>query len=353
MNLLHNRRNITTFLTHLIVISILFLLPEVLWSLARPWKPVKPEFFIQALVYIAVFYIEYYAILRRIPSRPIQWWKFAGVNILLIAAILVTTYYIRLSIFGPGRAPKNPDHVTRISGSILILSRDFVMIVLTIALAVALRLGEQWKQFEKRRSEVLAMAREEELNKLKSQLNPHFLFNTLNSIYALIAISPEKAQAAIHELSRMLRYVLYDSPSTVPLDQEIDFVRNYLELMRLRLNPKLPLEVTLDDGGYGSSPIAPLLFITLIENVFKHGNTSEPWEPVYISITASAGKVTCLTSNAIRPASASSGKSGGIGLANLRRRLQLIYGDRAELVTTTADGRFSASLTIDLDTSDK
>ena len=112
---------------------------------------------------------------------------------------------------------------------------------------------------------------EAELQNLKSQLNPHFLFNTLNNIYSLIAFSPERAQEAVHDLSRLLRYVLYDSSQPmVPLEKELDFIRNYVELMRIRL----PEHVKLTTDISAATPetlVAPLLFISLIENAFKHG----------------------------------------------------------------------------------
>lgn len=342
-----NRSRVLTFLTHLLVISMLFVLPEVLWSLAFPWKRVHPEFFIKALAFVAVFYVEYYGILRRVPSRSSQWGSFALKNCVLIAALLAVLYFCG---FSHAKPPKNPDHVSFISRNTVMLIRDGVMTILTIGLAVAMKLGEQWRYLESRRRELQDAQRAEELANLKNQLNPHFLFNTLNSIYALIAIAPEKAQAAVHELSRMLRYMLYENHATVPLEHEITFIRNYIELMKLRLNPALPLEVTLDGGDCSEMPVAPLIFITLVENVFKHGDTSAPYKPVTISLTASGGVVHCYTSNAIAPRSASD--PGGIGLTNLNRRLSLLYGDRASLKTSTSDGRFVATLSIDLNPSD-
>ncbi|MDE6416186.1 MAG: sensor histidine kinase [Duncaniella sp.] len=339
-----NRNKILTFLTHLLVISMLFVLPEVLWSLAFPWKKVHPEFFIKALSFVGVFYVEFYLILKRVPSRSRQWGRFVLWNMVLIAGVLTAFY---LSGFASSRPPKNPDHVSFISKTAVKLMRDGVMIILTIGLAVAMKLGEQWRYLESRRRELIDSQRAEELANLKSQLNPHFLFNTLNSIYALIAIAPEKAQAAVHELSRMLRYMLYESHATVPLAHELNFISNYIELMKLRLNPALPLEVNLDAGDCADMPVAPLIFITLVENVFKHGDTSAPYKPVDISLTARGGVVHCVTSNAIAPRSSEKAE-GGIGLANLNRRLALLYGDRASLKTSVTDGRFVATLSIDL-----
>ncbi len=342
------KNNPATFLTHLLLIVILFVLPEVLSSLSRPWKPINIDFFIKAMVYVGVFYIEYYAILSHTAPRRMRWGRFAALNVAMVTVILLGFYLFYIHSI-PSKPPKNPDHVRLVSKAVLFLSHDFVMLVLTIALAVAMKFGEQWREFQQRDKELEASQRREELAQLKSQLNPHFLFNTLNSIYALIAISPEKAQAAVHELSAMLRYVLYDSPTTVPLRSEMDFVRNYVELMKLRLNPRQPVELQLDAADGGELPVAPLLFITLIENVFKHGNTAEPHTPIEISIKCRDGVVTCITSNAIAPREQGHGnREGGIGIANLHRRLHLLYGDRASLKTSETDGRFIATLTINL-----
>ena len=112
---------------------------------------------------------------------------------------------------------------------------------------------------------------EAELKSLKNQLNPHFLFNTLNNIYSLIAFNPETAQHAVHDLSRLLRYILYENnQNRVPLAKEIEFIDNYIALMKIRL----PQEVIVETEIYAERnvEIAPLLFITLVENAFKHGN---------------------------------------------------------------------------------
>ena len=124
---------------------------------------------------------------------------------------------------------------------------------------------------------------EAELKNLRNQLNPHFLLNTLNNIYALIAFDTDKAQEAVQELSRLLRHVLYDNQQNfVPLNKEMDFIRNYIGLMRIRLSDQVKVETTFDVHPDSRTPIAPLIFISLIENAFKHGIS--PTEPSYISI---------------------------------------------------------------------
>lgn len=172
-----------------------------------------------------------------------------------------------------------------------------------------------------------------ELERLKTQLNPHFLFNTLTSIYALIELDREGAKEAVYRLTHLLRYVVYDIPRST-LGRDLQFTENYIALMKLRLKDGAKLCVNIDAGDCGDYEIPPMLFATVVENAFKHSRHVKSDEPVTIDITASDGCVRCLTCNPYcsspRPA-----EPHGVGLINLRRRLHLLYGNDASL---TADG---------------
>lgn len=155
--------------------------------------------------------------------------------------------------------------------------------ILTVGLSTAIRLSGRWGQIEAARREAEKSRTEAELKNLRNQLNPHFLLNTLNNIYALIAFDTDKAQAAVQELSRLLRHVLYDNQQNfVPLGKEMDFIRNYIELMRIRLSSNVTVETAISVRPDSRTEIAPLIFISLIENAFKHGIS--PTEPSYIRI---------------------------------------------------------------------
>lgn len=352
------KQQFTTFLTHLLCITILFVLPEVLWGLSSPLKPIHVWGYAKAMVYILIFYVNYYYIIERCIDKQHKVLRFLGYNLLLVLAALLILYLLwrywgdQLHIPGkkmPKRFQHQPEYVrmARWASSLL---RDVVMIVFTVGLAVALRLGDKWKQLSQQKKDLISAQREEELKNLKSQLNPHFLFNTLNSIYALIAISPAKAQDAVHELSRLLRYVLYDSPKSVTVRQELDFINNYVKLMRLRLKPTLDIDVKLDAGDCANCTIAPLIFITIIENVFKHGVHNSPDDKIVIEIAASDGVIRCHTFNTRDTEREHNDfPQGGIGMQNLRRRLQLLYGDRATLIITSTDTAYQVDMIIPLD----
>ena len=348
------RQRVTTFFTHLLCIIILFVLPELLTSLANPGRPLKLWMYTKTFVFIGVFYANYYGIIERSLDKPRHFLRFFAYNFILILVSLGLIYLIwRFKGHLGGRTPLRnqvaPTEWMYLAKAAGMLSRDLVMLILVIGFATALRLGDMWIKLDRRRQDLLNTQREEELKNLKSQLNPHFLFNTLNSIYALIAISPDKAQAAVHELSRLLRYVLYDTSATVSLGQEIAFIDNYINLMKLRLNPAIRLNVTLDGGNDENIRIAPLLFITQIENVFKHG-IHTPDIPLDISITAHGGQIICRTSNGLSPSDQQpvtpENPDGGIGLANLRRRLDLIYGNEADLNVSSDNDHYTVTLTI-------
>jgi len=352
------KQKFTTFLTHLLCITILFVLPEVLWSLSSPLKPIHLWGYAKALVYILIFYVNYYVIIERSIDKSHKVLRFLGYNLLLVLAALLILYLIwrywgdQLHIPEKKMAHKHRHHpeYVYLARWVSSLLRDAMMIVLTVGLAVALRLGDKWVLLSQQKKDLISAQREEELKNLKSQLNPHFLFNTLNSIYALIAISPTKAQDAVHELSRLLRYVLYDSPTSVTVSQELDFINNYVKLMRLRLKPSLDITVNLDAGECTNSTIAPLLFITIIENVFKHGIHNTPDDKIVIDITAANGIIKCHTYNSyVLTQERTKTAHGGIGMQNLRRRLQLLYGDRATLALIVTDTTYQVDLTIPLD----
>lgn len=347
-----SRQTVVNFFTHLICISMLFVLPEVLMSISNPQSNSIPVgIYLKSLVFVTVFYMNYYVIIDRSLGQPRGWIKFVLHNAVLIVLVLIVLYFVSRCFIPKHMPPPPPGHEEPFTSirAASFLVRDMVMVVLTIALSVAIRLSDRWIRMERRRQEEKATRREEELNHLKSQLNPHFLFNMLNSIYALIAISPDKAQKAVHELSHLLRYMLYDNHSTVTLRQELDFIANYVRLMRLRIPESTPVILNLEAGDDADMPIAPLIFVNIVENMFKHGITSRPDCGMEISVTSHDGVVTCLTSNYTAPPTPGRERvSQGIGMSNLRRRLDLLYGPDATLESEESDGIFRVRLTINL-----
>lgn len=206
--------------------------------------------------------------------------------------------------------------------------RDIFNLTIAAAVATTIRLAMRWQKAETARKDAEAAQMDAELSNLRSQINPHFLLNTLNNIYALTAFDQSKAQDAIQELSKMLRYILYDCQQPmVPLKDEVSFLENYVNLMRLRLPETV--EVTFQSSVVNPQmAVAPMVFISLVENAFKHGIS--PTEPsfVHIDIQADQQQITCDISNSNHPKTAADHSGHGIGLQQVQRRLELAYPKR-------------------------
>lgn len=183
---------------------------------------------------------------------------------------------------------------------------------------------------------------------LKQQLSPHFLFNTLNNITALVDIDPKIAQKSMIQLSSVLRQILNESKEReVPLSQELDVLSKYCELEKLRFgnNMDFSLKTSVENPD---AKIAPLLMMPLIENAMKYG--VHPSNPCYISIDISEiqNKLICRVKNSVSPQTASTKVSSGIGLSNLKRRLNMCYPDKYTYTTNATDDSYTSELQIDL-----
>lgn len=166
-----------------------------------------------------------------------------------------------------------------------------------------------------------------EMDYLKYQINPHFFMNTLNNIHALIDIDPECAKDAVIELSKMMRYVLYDSGrEIISLKRDIQFLENYIELMRIRYTDNVEIRLDYPKRLPEGVSIPPLLFIVFVENAFKHGVSYNRPSFIHIDIVCTEEHVTGTIVNSRH--SESRNKAAGIGLENVRKRLELIYGPR-------------------------
>lgn len=235
-----------------------------------------------------------------------------------------------------------PQHIWAMYvGSIL---ASLFLQVLVIAIAVGIRHIMRSNEQKMEAEEQQRKSAEAELVWLKNQLNPHFLFNTLNNISSLTQIDPDQAQERIGQLSEALRYALYDSnASFVPLSGEIDFMENYIDLMALRCNEHTQVERSFVRPDH-EVQIAPLLFISLIENAFKHGVSARVDSFVRISLQPEGRDLHFLCENSLLEKGGEDRSGSGIGLANLRRRLELIYPERHCYSCTAADGVYRVSV---------
>ncbi len=222
----------------------------------------------------------------------------------------------------------------------------FLLSILIIGCATGFRYIIRWNNMQTHLKEEKQRSAEAELAWLKSQLNPHFLFNTLNNISSLVQINADDAQESIGQLSDLLRYTLYDSNhNLVPVEGEIEFMYNYIDLMRLRCNTLASIKVELNTP---SKPvqIVPLLFISLIENAFKHGINSRKPSFVHINFKEKGNNLVFTCENSLHPKSETDRIGSGVGLENLRRRLELTYPGRYQYTQDIKDDVYFAQIII-------
>ena len=185
-----------------------------------------------------------------------------------------------------------------------------------------------------------------ELTWLKHQLNPHFLFNTLNNISSLTQIDPDKAQESIGQLSDLLRYALYDSEAEkVPLAAEVEFMSNYIDLMALRCNELTTVTKELE-APQGNVQVAPLLFISLVENAFKHGVNARYPSFVHVIMRYEDGTLVFICENSLFEKQGSDHIGSGIGLENMKRRLELLYPGRYRYKQKAEDGKYTVEVVL-------
>ena len=291
---------------------------------------------------LAVFYANYlYLVKRFLFTRQILIYLF--INLLLFAVVIVVSQLFNNLIPTPEVA--YPRHV-RAGAVYFSILFEIVKYVYLTALSVALKATSSWYKMDTERKELEKQRSEAELQNLKNQLNPHFLFNTLNNIYSLIAINGEQAQNAVHELSRLLRYMLYESAQTfVPVGKDIEFVQNYVKLMQIRMpsHVELKTEIRVEQPDV---LIAPLLFISPVENAFKHGVSSSKPSFIHIEIIATGKQIKCLIRNSFFPKDKHDKSGSGIGLVNLRKRLDLLYPGNYELTCKQTVETYSCELSI-------
>lgn len=244
---------------------------------------------------------------------------------------------------GEDRPPFPPDHFPESgpqrAGLPSELSQTFFLTLVGFLLALALRINNRWRETEREKIQT-------ELSYLKAQINPHFLFNTLNSIYSLAIIESPPTADAIVKLSSFLRYVIQESQKDqVSLRNELEYIGQYIALQRLRLGDTAQVNFTVDGNANGKQ-IAPLLLISFIENAFKYGVSPEEPSAIQVNISIQDNGLRCYVVNKKVRLFQPTAVASGIGLTNTKARLQLLYPDRHQLIIDDKPARFTVDLAI-------
>ncbi len=220
---------------------------------------------------------------------------------------------------------------------------DFFLVVA----GAAFRLIVDYISMQQRLTEVAREKAETELNFLKSQINPHFLFNSLNSVYFLIKKDNAEAREALHKFSEMLRYQLYEvNGDKIPVEREVTYLKDYVDLQQLRKDENFSVQFNCSPGIRGFL-IEPLLLIPFVENAFKHiSHFSDQNNFVKMDMGHENGTFRFTIVNSKEPGPQPFKKNGGIGLANVKRRLELLYPGKHELNIVETDKTFSVKLNL-------
>jgi len=215
-----------------------------------------------------------------------------------------------------------------------------------VVMSSLLKFATDWFSNERVQRNLESQKKDMELQFLKSQLNPHFLFNSLNNIYSLAYQKSDKTADAILKLSEIMRYMIYESnDSWVALSKEVEYVQSYIELQKLRFKDGAAVELTLN-GEIDAQHVVPLILISFVENAFKHGVANDPEDPIRINIIANQKILHFSITN--KKSKTNKDAMGGVGLNNVERRLQLLYPDRYKLNIVNSATHYTSELMLDI-----
>lgn len=304
---------------------------------SRPFQ--RP--FAAACLLLTFFYANYYVFIPKLYVPK----KYALFSVVILVSFLIVLFVPELFIIGKKMGP--PQHASHHPGPPpkkpfgLLVNHNLFQFIGVFAFSLLLKVRERLKQTESEKTNA-------ELSYLKAQINPHFLFNTLNSIYSLAILKSDKTAVAVVKLSDMMRYVLNDSNANfTDLEKEVNYIENYIELQRMRLTSNVKLEYTCE-GNIFDKKIAPLVLIPFIENAFKHGVNSEEDSNIEIKIAVTETILNLMVKNKCVTSNTNTLNKSGLGIENTKQRLTLLYPGNHSLVISEIDNYFTVNLTLSI-----
>ncbi|WP_103191562.1 sensor histidine kinase [Formosa algae] len=342
---MHKNKYIVIF-SHILVWLVLFSMPYFLsYQQERDINRIIAHFWLPLVFYAMIFYLNFFYFIDKylFTKKTIH---FIIINVIFITFFLVFKELIEAAFFKElvendlrkenGKPPFE-----------MFIYMQMLSYFAPLLFSIALKTTKRLVATEAERKEATNIKLQSEIQHLRYQLQPHFFFNSLNNIYSLVDISPEQAKSTIHSLSKLMRYLLYETNiEKVPLSKEIDFMKKYLELMKLRISDKTQVISTFPEGHNGIT-ITPLLFISLIENAFKHGISANKESEIFIHMFIKDNVVIFKIVNNNYPKQTNDKSGSGIGLQNLRKRLQLLYPNKHVFKSEVVNGRFFVDLQIE------
>jgi hypothetical protein len=325
---------------HISIWATILLLPYLLSSADAAYKigGLPPAFFTLAgIIHAGIFYFNAFYLYPKL-ARDWHWWLYIPCAIAVIFASFALKYQLIARLF--------PEVILRNSGGLV-----FGPSMLVFVASIVYRRVSDGIRKERARKEYEDQQIAAELKLLRSQVNPHFLFNVLTNMVALARQKSDQLEGALIRLADLMRYMTYDTQATqVILQQEADYLKSYIELQKLRFSDTIRIELDIQiDGNAASLPIEPMILIPFVENAFKHGASwlEEPY--ILISLKVDGG---LLTLKVVNPYDSHPGATkddhSGIGLENVRTRLKLIYPDKYSLSIDDRNNVFTVTLNLSL-----
>lgn len=291
-----------------------------------------------SLVYFHIYYlIPKFLLKRRFLSFTLL---FLIIALTMVAVKRYLSYFVLQPLF-----IQNPTPDGFVFWNFGALAFSLVNLYAVVFLAASINLVSIWMETNQNRLQLEAQNKASELELLRMQVNPHFLFNSLNNIHTLIGVDDEKASNALLLLSGIMRYMLHGSVSDkVPLTDEIDYLKNYVGLQVLRFSDPEMIRFSVVGNPEGHL-IAPMLLIPFVENAFKHHDKLNKEVPVSILLSIEQAKVNLFVSNAMKQTKAAPFATvGGIGLSNVTRRLELLYPNKHTLLVSNTGAIYEVQL---------
>jgi two-component system, LytTR family, sensor kinase len=312
-----------------------------------PWYINKTESYfwtdtaLNLILALINFYAFYFILPFLIKNRNLFLSIFTGAFLLFIIA--VARYYIQILFW------KEIIHLPakEMSSTTEWFYAGLRLSIISGAYAILIKFAIDWFDSQKLKAEMVNQSQTSELALLRSQVNPHFLFNTLNNIYSLVCKKSPDAPEAIMRLSSIMRYMLYDANTDVVfLEKEIEYLESFIELQKLRIRNTDFVELRIE-GDVGNKTIAPMLLIPFVENAFKHGSKTGALPGIRIHLAVTAHQILFEVENHMKKnVLGSKDTIGGIGLQNIRRRLELLYPGKYALETRQEDTLYRIKLLI-------
>lgn len=333
------KRNRITLYIDLLFCLVIIPLAIMLLPVDR-WITNNTAFLITLVAYVYILYFVYR--LSCIPKLFMQK-KYIRIFILLFILASIT----ELLTYFPMPAEHITDDIRQMTTKMNIRKQTiwfFFLIVTGFSLAIELTF-ELFRQIISKQ-EIEAEKNKAELSLYKAQINPHFLFNTLNTLYALVLSGSEKTESAFVKFSGILRYMYSQNESElIPAEDELNYIRQYVDLQKLRLNHHTNVFLSINASS-GKILIPPMILITFVENAFKYGTSSDTDCKIDIKIDINKEKLILETENTVMKKPEN--KQPGIGISNCRKRLDLLYPERYKLENGENNGIYRVKLEIDI-----